>query len=453
MGVKVIRPSGRKDWYLQVCEGGQRYLRHVGSREAAYAAKKDIEEALATNTFKRPKRRKDEGITFQEAVARWKKEHVELKLKPSTIRYYGLIVDKWLLPVFGDKEVGAITRADVRAAVARWKEEKEKSPPEEKETKGRKRKAGQGVRSIPNVLRALRSFFSWAIEEEIVEVNVCAKPSRLFKVDSPFRGDFLRPEEVPPYLEGLKAKAPRYVALFRTMTFTGLRLGEALGLEWGDIDWHGKFVTVQRSSSQGRLTTPKSETSLRRVNLSPEMIEVLREHKRAIAAESLVAGRAMPERVFVNEEGNPVDESKARKAHDRALKAAGLRHIRVHDLRGTFASLLVTAGVPVFHVSKALGHKDPSTTTKHYANLAPGADREMPNVLERFVFGDSAGRDANQVRTEAENGSEAESTESASGREIKEKTGAPGEIRTPDPLLRRQLLYPPELQAREMIGL
>jgi integrase len=57
------------------------------------------------------------------------------------------------------------------------------------------------------------------------------------------------------------------------------------------------------------------------------------------------------EREFVNQEGNPVDESKARKAHDRALKAVGLRRIRVQDLRGTYAALLVSAGVPVYHVS------------------------------------------------------------------------------------------------------
>jgi hypothetical protein len=55
MGVKVVRKSGRKDWYIQVCEGGRRYLRHVGSREAAYASKKDIEEALATGAFVPPK--------------------------------------------------------------------------------------------------------------------------------------------------------------------------------------------------------------------------------------------------------------------------------------------------------------------------------------------------------------------------------------------------------------
>ena len=412
MGVKVVRKSGRKDWYLQVCEGGRRYLRHVGSREAAYAAKKDVETSLAAGTFKAPDQDKGKGISFRDAIGRWKKEHIEVKLKPSSKRYYGSIIDGWLLPVFGDMDVGAIARADIKVAVARWKEQREKAPVEEtppapaEQKKVRKRKPGAGIRSIPNALRALRSFFSWAIEEELVSFNPAKDPSKIFKIDSPFRGDYLRPEEVPVYLEGVRQKAPRYQALFRTMIFTGPRIGEAIGFEWGDIDWRGKFLSFRRSSWHGHVTTPKTASSIRQVQLSPEMIEVLKEHRRAIAAESLEAGRSMPERVFVNEVGNPVDEAKIRIHHRAALKVAGLRTIRIHDLRGTFASLLVSAGVPLFHVAKALGHSSQETTMRHYAHLAPGAAKEMPNILERFVFGALAGRNANRMRTEPANKSD-----------------------------------------------
>jgi integrase len=263
------------------------------------------------------------------------------------------------------------------------------------------RKRAVGIRSIPNALRTLRSFFSWAIEEELVSSNPVENPARIFKVDNPFHGDFLRPEEVPAYLKGLEAKAPRYFALLRTMVFTGLRLGEALGLEWGDIDWHGGFLTVQRARWRDHTTSPKTAGSIRRVNLSPETIKVLRAHRRVEAVAALEAARSMPEKVFVNEAGSPADESKVRKAHDRALKEAGLRRIRVHDLRGTFAALLVSAGVPIYHVSKMLGHSDPATTARHYADLAPGATRETPALLERYVAEASAGRDANGMRTAA----------------------------------------------------
>jgi integrase len=411
MGVKVIRKSGRKGWFVQVCVGGRRYLRAASSREAAYKARTEIDAALVAGTFVPPKEKySTEGTTFREAVARWSKEHVNVNLEPSTRRYYENMIDNWLVPAFGDKEVSAIARADIKAAVARWKEERENIPTEEEVRKDqpplegkkrRRRKRAIGARSIPNALRTLRSFFSWAIEEELVSSNPVGKPSKIFRVEQPFHGDFLRPEEVPAYLDGLRAKAPRYFALLRTMTFTGLRLGEALGLEWGDIDWNGGFLTVQRARWRDHTTSPKTAGSIRRVNLSVETVKVLEQHRKAIAAQSLVAGRSMSEKVFVNEAGGPADESKVRKAHNLALKVAGLRRIRVHDLRGTFAALLVSAGVPLYTVSKLLGHSDPATTARHYADLAPGAIRETPTILERYVSAASAERNANGMRTMA----------------------------------------------------
>ena len=63
MGAKVLRPSGRKDWYIQVCEGGQRYLRHVGTREAAFDAKREIDAARAAGTFRAPEKNQVKTIT------------------------------------------------------------------------------------------------------------------------------------------------------------------------------------------------------------------------------------------------------------------------------------------------------------------------------------------------------------------------------------------------------
>jgi integrase len=95
----------------------------------------------------------------------------------------------------------------------------------------------------------------------------------------------------------------------------------------------------------------------------------------------------------------PMDSSNVRVAHEAGLKAAGLRHIRIHDLRGTYISLAVSAGVPICFFSKSLGHSDTATTEKHHARLAPGEARETPNILGRFVRNATV-QNANQVRTE-----------------------------------------------------
>jgi integrase len=110
---------------------------------------------------------------------------------------------------------------------------------------------GKGVRSIPNVLRTLRSVFAWAIEEELVQVNPVLSPSKIFKVDAAYRSDFLRPEEVRPYLDALLERAPRYHVFFRLLIFGGLRLGEAIGLEWGNVDFNGRYIDIRFSSWRG----------------------------------------------------------------------------------------------------------------------------------------------------------------------------------------------------------
>ena len=96
-----------------------------------------------------------------------------------------------------------------------------------------------------------------------------------------------------------------------------------------------------------------------------------------------------------------MDPSKIRRAHELALKEAGLRHIRIHDLRGTYTSLAVSAGVPIYYISKSLGHSDTATTERNYASLAPGAARETPNIMERYIQNATV-QNANQMRTEAE---------------------------------------------------
>jgi Site-specific recombinase XerD len=413
MGVKVIRPSGRKDWYIQVCEGGERYLRHAGSREAAFAAKKEIEASLAAGTFRKPEKKAEKGITFGEAAKRWKKEHVDLRLKPSTKKYYADLIEAYLNPYFESMPLAEITRRNVKEAVAFWVGRAKASD------------SKRGERSIPNALRTGGALLSWAIEEELATVNPFLNPGKVFKVES-FKGDYLRPEEVIPYLNAVKKKAPRYYPILRTMLYAGLRVGEAVALKWGCIDWNGKFLSVQESSWQGILGTPKTKSSIRRVDLSSETLAILEQHRKAVAAQSLKAGRSMPEEVFVNEPakakkgkeadargGKPMDPSKIRRAHELALKEAGIRHIRIHDLRGTYTALAVSAGVPIYFVSKSLGHSDTATTERNYADLVPGAARETPNVMERYIQRETV-RNANQMRTEGIEGETPLSGESVS---------------------------------------
>ena len=164
---------------------------------------------------------------------------------------------------------------------------------------------------------------------------------------------------------------------------TGLRQGELIGLQWGDVDWNGNFIEVRRTNFNGHISTPKNGKP-RRVDMSDGLAAVLNDHRKRIAAEALKSGRPMPEWVFPGEGGGPVEASWLRKRFESCLKKAGLRHVPFHALRHSFASALLGLGESLAYIRDQLGHHSIQITVDNYAHLIPGANREAVNRLDNL---------------------------------------------------------------------
>ena len=157
---------------------------------------------------------------------------------------------------------------------------------------------------------------------------------------------------------------------------TGLRRGEVFALKWGDFDFNSRFVEVRRAIVWGRLTTPKTH-QLRRVDVSQQLGKTLRELRRRRKEEYLAKGKEMPEWVFVSRMGKPIDQDNFKnRLFNRLLEKAGMRHIRFHDLRHTFASLLIQQGESLAYVQEQLGHASIQITVDVYGHLIPGSNRQ-----------------------------------------------------------------------------
>ncbi len=139
---------------------------------------------------------------------------------------------------------------------------------------------------------------------------------------------------------------PRWYAWVLLTLRTGLRLGEQMALQWGDVDDHGRFILVQRNVVRGVITTPKSH-QCRRVDMSVQLTIALAEWRRRQQARWLKKGEPMPEWVFPARQGGLLEERNVRHVFKRLLAKAALRHIRIHDLRHTYASLLLQNGESV----------------------------------------------------------------------------------------------------------
>jgi integrase len=178
----------------------------------------------------------------------------------------------------------------------------------------------------------------------------------------------------------------------------GLRPAECAGLTWDALDLDAGVIHVRRQLIDGGLADTKTPESVRDVGIDDELVAVLREHRKAMVAESLAAGRPLPELVFTSGWGGPKTRASGGPMTRRAIGEMWRRAVKdldvgagvrgPHALRHFHASALLTAGVPVHEVAKRLGHKNGTITMSVYAHVlsAPDADERARNAI-RAAFG------------------------------------------------------------------
>jgi integrase len=152
--------------------------------------------------------------------------------------------------------------------------------------------------------------------------------------------------------------------LFLTAAMTGMRQGELLGLRWRDVDWKAMRIRVRRQYIRGHWSTPKSRSGERSVPMATRVAEELHQHRKCSSFP------AEDDLVFAQPEtGEVLPQSPLRQRFKSALKAAGVREIRFHDLRHTFATRMAASpNVSMRDLQEWLGHRD-YRTTLIYARL------------------------------------------------------------------------------------
>jgi integrase len=367
LGVKIKRRRGA--WWVFIHYRRQRKAKRVGSKKAAELVALKIQARLAEGDTS-PLKRVDDGpgpITFKAYATAWLANHAEQACKFSTVRIYKANLRRHVFPILGAKQLGSLNRADCRSLIAACRDKK------------------LGPKSIANICRTLSSVLSQAVEDGRLPANPAFRLGRYYRrADQPKPEIFpLTRDEVATFLKAARQHAPREHPLFLCAVRTGMRLGELLGLQWGDVDFNGRFIEIRRNLVAGRLTTPKSGKT-RRVDMSAQLTETLRTLLTARKAEALHKGWGqVPEWVFCGEDGKPLDGDNLRhRVFYRVLAKAGLRRLRFHDLRHTYASLLIQNGESLAYVRDQLGHASIQLTVDTYGHLVPGANRQAVDRLD-----------------------------------------------------------------------
>ena len=286
-------------------------------------------------------------------------------VKRRTLVRYAEILRLHLLPRFGKVRVHEMDRGRIKLFLSE------------------KLNAGLEKRTVRNIQSVLRAMLNAAIEDGVMATNPSAKLGRALKltVSKSTTQEEIKAMTVAQrqaFLATALHEAPRYYPLLFVLAGTGMRLGEGLALQPGDLDCSSKTIRIARAFSEdGTLDSPKSGHG-RTVEMSQSLADTLTAHELLRKQEALTYGWPVPPSWFVSKTGTAVDPANVRRAMLRVLKMAKLPlHFTPHCLRHTYASILLSEGVSPVYVQEQLGHATIELTVSTYGRWlkkkAPGA--------------------------------------------------------------------------------
>lgn len=339
--------------------------------ELAGHNKKAAERLLAqrisdinNGTYFRPK-----DILFEEFSQIWLNNVPKPRVKLSTYRGYKSDINRHLIPAFGDKLLKEILQEDIEEFLSELLD-------------------SLNSKTVNNIRLTMLMIMDYARRRKYIVENPIAD-IRPFKVDHK-EMDFLNPKEIRLVLK--HAEEP-FKTLLLTAILTGMRRGELLALQWGDIDWNSNSLFVRRAldwrygknayreEENWPFTTPKTKNAIRAIVMSPRLKQALEIHKIYAPVNEL-------DLVFSNAEGNPIDpENMVKREFYFTLSLAGLRRIRFHDLRHTYATILISQNENLKFIQSQLGHASVQTTIDRYGHLLPVNQLAIGSKIDEKIFG------------------------------------------------------------------
>ncbi|RJP38991.1 MAG: site-specific integrase [Desulfobacteraceae bacterium] len=239
---------------------------------------------------------------------------------------------------------------------------------------------GMHILTLRKILVTLGQIMAYAVRHRYIDSNPVRDAER-----PKSQGDeqdekisVLNPVEIKSFLGAVLDQ--KYKTFFKLAIMTGCRQGELIGLKWSDIDWKNSQVAINRTFNNGRWYDVKTKTSKRCIDLGPSMIKDLKVWKLACPPNKMNL-------IFPNEAGGPMNHSNMRARHFfPALKKAGIKEIRFHDLRHSKVSLMIDQSENLKYIQTQMGHSSPTVTLNVYAHLMKKVNPEAAKRFEDAVL-------------------------------------------------------------------
>lgn len=302
-------------------------------------------------------------------LERWLRDAVSHSVRPRTFENYELCVRR-VLPYIGRVRLRALTPEHVQHAI------------------GQLVASGLAPRTVRQVHMVLRRALKQAVQWRLLTSN----PSDAVKPPRAARKEMrvLSEDQIRQLLS--VTRKTRQHALWVLLATTGCRVGEALGLRWSDIDFTASTAMIARALQCQRpanlvFVEPKTARSRRSVPLPAETLAILKEQRRSQDHDRDEAGALWLETglVFTTPIGGPRNPRNLTGAFALALRRAGLPRVRIHDLRHSAATHLLTKGVHPKVVQDLLGHSTIAITLDTYSHVMPALAKEASGLMSSLV--------------------------------------------------------------------
>lgn len=349
MAAKAEKDLKTGKWLIQY-----RYTDWQGNRKKStkrgFNTKREAEEWLQTFLVTQ---QADFNMMFEDFLKIYYAD-METRLREHTMRTKKYIIDLKVLPFFGKMKMNEIKAADIR----KWQNKLIQQG-----------YAPTYLRTINNQVSAL---FNYAVKYYDLPNNPCRKAGSIGKGKAD-EMQFWTKEEFDKFVDTVMNKQQSYMA-FMTLFWTGMRLGELLALNVGDVDFEKRTISItksyQRMSGRDVITEPKTPRSKRSITIPQFLVIDLQDYVNSMY------GVEKEDRLF------PITKYYLEHEMQRGIKQSGVKRIRIHDIRHSHASMLVELGFSPLEIANRLGHEKIETTLNTYSHLYPNKQEQLADRLD-----------------------------------------------------------------------
>ncbi len=349
------RESGLWNVRFRVIENG----RVVNKRLSGYKTKRDANKAYVDFMTNYSPQTIDNNIELKELkfidLFNYYLIYAKNRVKESTLYDIKNVYKKHIDCYFGNKHITEITKRDI----LNWQttlDNKEFSY-----------KYKTKIRSY------VSSMLDYAVKYFDLPINVVKQVDGFKNTSIKKEMQIWSFEEFKQFIEIVEEDI--YQTLFLTLYFTGCRKGEALALTWNDIDFNTSTLTINKSLTRKSvdtafaITTPKNNSSIRKILIPSILVNSLKNIKQSnVKSDKLI---------FSDETGYPLAENTITRKFKQYTAIAGIKQIRIHDLRHSHASLLISQGESIVMVAKRLGHANIEQTLNTYSHMMPKEEEKL----------------------------------------------------------------------------